>query len=320
MNILKFISHNLYEYDYLFCNNLYSFRKNKTVKKAIHNLSKISNLKNMYGYKVDISNYFNTINIEILLSNLKKDIKDKELYKLFENILTNEFIKYNNKKIKEQKGVMAGIPISAFLANYYLKDMDHYFSKKRLVYLRYSDDIIIFCNTLEELNENKKELIDFLDKYDLKINKEKEKIYYPGDLIEFLGFSFKNNKRDISNNSFAKIKRKIKRHSRKMRKKVECENLTPEKALKRTIKKFNRKFFITKNNSICWSTWYFSYINTKDSLKKIDKYYQDNLRYIVTGKHNKKNFKKVPYKYLKQLGYRSLVNEYYLFLNMKSDM
>ena len=59
MIILKFISYLLYEYDFLFTPNLYSFRKNSSVKKAITNISSIKNINNMYGYKVDIQNYFN---------------------------------------------------------------------------------------------------------------------------------------------------------------------------------------------------------------------------------------------------------------------
>ena len=34
---------------------------------------------------------------------------------------------FNGEQIEEQKGIMAGVPISSFLANYYLKDMDLYF-------------------------------------------------------------------------------------------------------------------------------------------------------------------------------------------------
>ena len=124
MLILKFISYLLYEYDYLFSPNLYSFRKNSSVKNAIRNISNIKNIQNMYGYKVDIQNYFNSIDVNILLSNLKKDILDEKLFSLIEQILINENVSYNDNIMKEKKGVMAGTPISAFLANYYIKEID----------------------------------------------------------------------------------------------------------------------------------------------------------------------------------------------------
>ena len=59
MMALKLLSYLLYDYDDLFAPNLYSFRKNSSVKTAIRNISNIKNISNMYGYKVDISNYFN---------------------------------------------------------------------------------------------------------------------------------------------------------------------------------------------------------------------------------------------------------------------
>ena len=54
---------------------------------------------------------------------------------------------------------MAGVPISSFLANYYLKDMDLYFEKKNVLYFRYADDILVFSNSLDTLNEYKNIII-----------------------------------------------------------------------------------------------------------------------------------------------------------------
>ena len=47
MIILKYIAYNLYKYDYLFQSNLYSFRKNISVKQALDKLSRKRNLKNI---------------------------------------------------------------------------------------------------------------------------------------------------------------------------------------------------------------------------------------------------------------------------------
>jgi hypothetical protein len=45
-------------------------------------------------------------------------------------------------------------------------------------------------------------------------------------------------------------------------------------------------------------------------LKEIDHYLQQNIRYLSTGKHSKANYR-TDYAKLKQLGYRSLVKEYF---------
>ena len=322
MIILKYISFLLYEYDYLFFPNLYSFRKNSGVKDAIRNISNINNISKMNGYKVDIKNYFNSINTDILLSHLKDDIKDDTLYNLFEMILSNKKVVFNEDIFEEEKGVMAGTPISAFLANYYIREIDEYFWNQKVVYLRYADDIILFCNDKNDLEKNQSTLKRFLEKYKLLINEEKEYFFEPQDKWEFLGFSFDGKKIDLSYNSIKKIKAKIRRSSRGIRRWMIKKNADYKVALKAMNRKYNKKFFGKQDKEeLSWKYWFFPTITTSESLRIIDKYMQEQQRYIVTGKHNKRNYKIVPFSTLKECNYKSLVNEYYknLLLDVKDN-
>jgi len=320
MLLLKYISYLLYDYDYLFNQNLYSFRKNSSVKTAIKNISKIKNISNMYGYKVDIQNYFNSIDSQLLLKNLKNDLVDSKLYSLLEELLSNKYTLYNDKIITENKGVMAGTPISAFLANYYIKEIDEFFWNEKLVYFRYADDIIMFCNTKEEIFKYQNILKNFINKYNLKINTNKEYFFDPNDKWEFLGFSFFNKEIDLSNNSVNKIKAKIRRSSKGIRRWMLKKNADYKIALKAMNRKYNRKFYGNQNNEeLSWKYWFFPTITTDKSLKIIDKYMQDQLRYIVTGKHNKRNYKIVPYSTLKECNYKPLVSEYYKQLSFNME-
>lgn len=323
MIILKYISYLLYDYNYLFTPNLYSFRKNKSVKTAIQNISNIKNINNMYGYKVDIQNYFNSIDIQILLNNLKNDIKDDLIYSLFESLLLNDKVIYNKQIISEKKGVMAGTPISAFLANYYIKEIDSYFWNEKLVYFRYADDIIMFCNTKNELDKNIELLKNKIFEYNLNINKQKEYIYMPKDKWEFLGFSFENGKIDLSTNSVIKIKGKIRRSARSFRRWMLKKDVNINATIHTMIKRYNQKFYgYDKIGELSWKYWFLPTITTDKSLKEVDTYMQQYLRYIATGKHNKRNYKLVPYSTLKKLGYRPLVHEYYKlkFFDVKDNM
>lgn len=312
MILLKYISYLLYEYDYLFSPNLYSFRKSSGVKEAIRNISNIKTIINMSGYKVDIHNYFNSIDTGLLLEKLAIDIKDELLYSIFNNLLFSNEVEYNGEIIEEQKGVMAGTPISAFLANYYIKEIDEYFWNEKVVYLRYADDIILFCNSKSDLNKYQKKLYDFIKSYNLEINKEKEYFFEPNSKWEFLGFSFSGKTIDISDNSVDKIKGKIRRSARGIRRWMLKHDADYTVALKAMNRKYNRKFFGKQDKEeLSWKYWFFPTINTIESLKIIDNYMQEQQRYIVTGKHNKMNYKKVPYSILKECNYKSLVNEYY---------
>lgn len=321
MQLLKYIAFLLYNYDYLFSKNLYSFRKTIGVKQAINSLLHTKNIKNMYGYKLDIKNYFNSININILINNLEHDIKDIDLLNLFKELLNNKYVIYNNERILESKGAIAGSPISAFLANFYLKEVDNYFWNQNVFYIRYADDIIIFANTKEELENYRKILINYLHEYKLEVNKDKEHFYKPGELFEFLGFSFFGNTIDVSENTLKKIKSKIKRSVRAYNRWMKKNNIKKETVLKTIINKYNKKFYGIDNSELSWQYWFFPTINTSKSLKIIDNYFQNQLRFMITSKHNKKNYKVVPYTFLKECHYKPLVHEYYeLKFNMKNKV
>lgn len=313
--ILKYISYLLYDYDYLFSNNLYSFRKNITMKDAIYKIKDLLKDKKMYAYKVDISNYFNSIDTDILLCKLKNDITDSDLYNIIYDVIGNDKALYNNEVIFGKKGILAGCPISAFLANYYLKDMDKYFYENDIHYFRYSDDIIIFNKNKNNLYKYQKYIKNTLSNLKLCINNEKERFYELDSSIDFLGFSFLNDKIDISKNSIHKAKTRIKRSSRYLRRRIMKNEISIEEGISLMIKNINKKFYGNKREELSWKYWFFPIINDINGLAEVDHYFQEEIRYLVSGKHNKRNYKLVPYELLKKYGYKSLVHEYYSFLN-----
>ena len=208
---------------------------------------------------------------------------------------------------------MAGVPISSFLANYYLKDMDRYFENNNIKYFRYADDILVFSNNIEELIEYKNDIHKYLIDSGLNINPDKEYIFNPKESVEFLGFEINGRIVDISKMQLKKIKGKIKRSARKFRRWKLKKNVEDIPTLVTMNKKFNNKFYGKEDDELSWRYYFFPLINTTDSLHEIDLYMQECQRYVVTGVHNKKNYEKVPYDFLKKCKYKSLVHEYYKF-------
>ena len=135
----------------------------------------------------------------------------------------------------------------------------------------------------------------------------------PSDQFDFLGFSFKNNKIDLADNTIKKIKASIHHKAKMLIKWGKEKDVESYKLIRVMNKKYNLKFFGIEDNEISWKYWIFPYINTTDKLKIVDKYLQDTERFILTGKHNKANYRECSYEMLKKYGYRSLVNEYYKF-------
>ena len=316
--VLKFISFCLYKYDHKFSCNTYAFRRNMTVKQAFIDISNINGIVDMYSYKIDVSNYFNSIDITILLPMLKKVLdKDARLYDLFKQLLTTNKCIFEGQECVEHRGVMAGTPISTFLANVYLMELDKYFSDNGVIYARYSDDIIVFSNSLDKINEYKDYILDYLDKMHLSVNPKKVSFTMPKGEWDYLGFSYNNGVIDLSSVTLKKIKDKIRRKARAIYRWRIKKGKDLHHAIRVLIRVFNNKFYReTNTKDLTWSKWFFPIINTSSSLKIIDEYLVQYIRYLSKAKFSKQNYS-VTYDTIKSLGFRSLVNEYYKYRKLR---
>ena len=203
LKVISYLVSNRYDNNYY--DNLYSFRRKLSTKDAIKKLAIKKEISNLYGYKVDISDYFNSVNVDILLDKMKVFFKDDiELFNFLKELLVNNKVNFNGNIIEENKGIMAGVPISSFLANIYLQDIDEYFYKKQVLYIRYSDDIILFSDK-ENITKYINKLNELIKINKLKLNKEKIKYINLGEKWEFLGFCYNDGIIDISDIAKKKI-------------------------------------------------------------------------------------------------------------------
>lgn len=325
--LLKIIAFSMYKYDGIFSNNCYAFRRNFGVKDAMKRIRNTKGISKKYCLKVDISNYFNSIDVAMLLEKLiflKR--QDANLYDMFERILTadkavvcmeKDSMPSGNVVVEEKRGAMAGIPISPFFANVYLAELDRYFEEQDILYFRYSDDILIFADSIDDLKQYQEILYNQIAEHHLSLNPSKVQISTPGEMWEFLGFCYRNEQVDLSDNTKRKIKGKIKRKAQALRRWQEKKGLSGDKAAKGFIKAMNHKFFDCGDGTeFSWTRWFFPNLTTADGLAEIDVYMQQYIRYCVTGRHYKGNYR-VTYEQMKEWGYRNLVHEYYAHKNEK---
>ncbi len=313
--ILKLLTYlTLRKYDYLYAPCLYSFRPGVCAKDAIMTICRSKDIRSMYSYKIDVSDYFNSIPVDKMCSALDSAITDDDkLLTFMKVLLCEEKALYDGTEIIEQKGIMAGTPIASFYANLYLKGLDEIFKEKGVLYARYSDDIIVFARTEDEISEYKKLILDHLNEKGLKVNPDKEEFATPEDGFTFLGVEVRNGNIDIAPASVVKLKQKMRRKARALDRWKHREGLDGTKAAAAFIRIFNHKLLeVNEDSDLTWSLWFFPVITTPKSLHEIDLYAQELLRFLISGKHTKARFN-VRYEALKELGYKSLVNEYYSF-------
>ena len=300
------------KYDHLFADNLYSFRAHRDVKLAFRRLARYPGIEKMFTYKVDISNYFNSVDVEQFLPILRKNMADDpECCEFLVRLLQEPGVYDRGKWISERKGFMAGTPQSSFFANLYLADMDRTFEEQGILYSRYSDDIIVFARDQEELERCRALIGQMLAQKGLTVNPKKEISTAPGEKWTYLGFSFENGIIDISPVSVTKIKHKMRRKARALKRWQNRKGLNGECAAKAFVRAMNHKLFDNPaDHELTWARWFCPVINTTASLAEIDRYEQDCIRYLVTDRRTKARFN-CRYEQMKSFGYRSLVHEYY---------
>ena len=170
-------------FDRSFIYNSYACRKDKGTHKAVVRLSRfLQNPENRYCLKCDISKYFSNVNHDILISLIKRKIKDKKVFCLINKIL---------KSGKQRQGIPIGNLSSQLFANIYLNPLDYYIkhSLKIRYYIRYMDDFVILSKGLKNLQKTIGQIKDFLDKeLKLKLHPKKAVIFPVKHGIDFLGF------------------------------------------------------------------------------------------------------------------------------------
>ena len=310
------------KYDSFFSNNLYSFRPGYGVKHALKRILNDPESSQYYSYKLDVRNYFNSIDVDLLMPILKELFSDDmPLYKFLAQQLSDQRVMDEGELIEEKKGVMAGMPYAVFLANVFLTPLDRMFEQiPGVVYCRYSDDIILFSKDKETLDQAKVILHNYLSDNNLELNSDKEIETQPGKSWTFLGFECDGKTIDVSKISVQKLKSKMKRKAKALRRWAEVNNKDGWIAARAFIKHFNKKLYTSESNSeVNWSWWYFPLITTERSLKQIDSYMQECVRFVATGIRTKSRFS-FRYEKMKELGMLSLVNQWYRSTNGYSSL
>jgi retron-type reverse transcriptase len=310
LKLLTFLT--LRKYDHIYSPDLYSFRPGVCAKDAITRICRTRDLHTLYSYKIDVSDYFNSIPVDRICNILDDTITDDvDLLNFMKALLNEKYVISDYEKVAEKKGIMAGTPIASFYANLYLKDLDEWFRDRRILYARYSDDIIVFAKNEEEIERYKTVILEHLKNKELTVNPAKEVFASPEDGFCFLGIEVKNGEIDIAPASVVKLKQKMRRKARALDRWRYRNNLDRTKAAAAFIRIFNHKLLeVNEDSDLTWSLWFFPVITTSKSLHEIDLYAQELLRYLISGTHTKSRYN-VRYDELKAMGYKSLVNEYF---------
>lgn len=183
-----------------------SYKEGVAVGQVVSAISNKIKGKELHGYKVDISKFFDSVSRESLVKALDSLSTGSAVDKVLLDYYLDDriYLKDERKYVERYKGLAQGCAVSAFLCNYILREVDDYFGEC-VVYYRYSDDIVIF----DEDDDILTKLSEKLNSFGLSLNPSKVVKISSKEWFTFLGFSIKGEKISISKNSLQKFKMDI---------------------------------------------------------------------------------------------------------------
>jgi hypothetical protein len=130
-----------------------------------------------YILKVDVANFFGSLNQHTLINVLNDSGYPRALSSRLEAILTS----YTGER--SSRGILQGIYPSDLFGNYYLAPLDRFLNDYGVRSARYIDDIYVFVKSVDAADQLLRDLIPFLRSYDLVFNEAKSVIMPKSALI-----------------------------------------------------------------------------------------------------------------------------------------
>ena len=202
-------------FDPLFSDGSYGYRPGRSGQQAMQRTKKYADEGYTQVVEVDLSKYFDTLNHELLMNLLRKQIQDARVIRLIKKYLKSGVME-NGIVYRTEEGSPQGGPLSPLLANIYLNEFDQEMKRRGVPIVRYAADIVVFARSkraAERLLESSRKYLENNLKLTLNLEKSKAISIYSRK-FKFLGFAIgKNGKGNyirVHKNSLAKAKAKLK--------------------------------------------------------------------------------------------------------------
>ena len=220
-------------YEPLFSEGSYGYRPGRSAKDAVLKIKEYAEQGYTRAVVLDLSKYFDTLNHELLVNILRRNVKDERVIQMVKRYLKSGVMD-NGVVVETAEGSPQGGNLSPLLANVYLNEFDQEFSRRGVPCIRYADDIVLLARS-ERASER---LLETSTKYlegtlKLKVNREKSRTVSVFAIrnFKYLGFCLGKNSKGIYIRIHAKSWKKAKDKLRKLTSRSRCGSIV--KAMER---------------------------------------------------------------------------------------
>ncbi|RRJ66879.1 group II intron reverse transcriptase/maturase [Paenibacillus oralis] len=203
-------------FERLFSEGSYGYRPRRSAQQAIQQVKAYAEQGYSHAVEIDLSKYFDTLNHELLMSLLRKQVQDKRVTDLIKKYLKSGVME-NGVHCKTEEGSPQGGPLSPLLANIYLNEFDQEMRSRGVIVIRYADDIVVLAKSKRAATRLLESCRKYLEnKLRLQMNARKSKVVsaVARKHFKFLGFALGKNGSGVfirvHPQSLAKAKKKLK--------------------------------------------------------------------------------------------------------------
>lgn len=171
-----------------FSKHSYGFREGRNAHQAVRQMEAGWEEQRRHAVDCDLKSFFDTVNHDRLMEQLRRRIKDREVLALIRKYLQAGVILPDGMMEATPLGVPQGGPLSPLLANIVLDPLDKELEARGHKFARYADDFIVMVRSAKAAERVMASLIRFAEnKLKLVVNRAKSRSA-PLKACSFLGF------------------------------------------------------------------------------------------------------------------------------------
>ena len=172
-----------------FSENSFGFRPNKSAHDALKQCQTNVNDGYVYVVDMDLEKFFDTVCQSKLIEVLSRTIKEGQVISLIHKYLKAGVISKGMFE-KTEVGMPQGGPLSPFLSNIMLNELDKELTRRGHRFVRYADDCMIFCKSRKSAERTLNNIVPYIEeKLFLKVNYTKTCVAHISK-VKYLGYSF----------------------------------------------------------------------------------------------------------------------------------
>jgi group II intron reverse transcriptase/maturase len=195
-----------------FSNSSYGFRPGRSAHEAVCQAQRYVQGGRRWVVDVDLAQFFDRVNHDILMGLLAKQIADARMLRLIRRYL-EAGVMGTGVVVARHEGTPQGGPLSPLLANVLLDVVDRELERRGHRFARYADDCNVYVRSRRAAERVMEGLVGLYAKLKLQINPSKSAVARAWDRA-FLGYSFwvapgKQTKRRVAPQAFEKMKQRV---------------------------------------------------------------------------------------------------------------